>query len=310
MAAENTVLDRFWGELETRGYQGRIVSTQHLWDLKEGIEAHRRKGRFDEEFYLERLSWFRFSLPETLPDARSIIIVAVPRPQTEAVFNWCGKSLSLILPPTYTDYRKVAQHVASILTGVLEPSGYRVTQSQLPFKLLAVRSGLGAYGRNNICYVPGMGSFLELVGLYSDIPCPEDKWQEALMMEACRNCHACVRHCPTGAITEERFLLHAERCIVFHNERPSSIPFPSWIDPTWHNCLEGCMHCQRVCPEDKSFWGWIEGREEFSEEEAALLLKGSPQDRFPQETIGKLERLDILRDLEVFPRNLEVFLRG
>ena len=310
MAAESTVLDRFWGELVTRGYQGRIVSAQHLADLKEGIEAHYLEGRFDEEFYRERLTGFRFSPPETLPVFRSIIIVAVPRPQTEAVFNWRGQSLSLILPPTYTDYKKIAQRVASVLTGVLESSGYRVAQSQLPFKLLAVRSGLGAYGRNNICYVPGMGSFLELVGLYSDLPCPEDKWQDLLMMEACRNCHACVRHCPTGAITEERFLLHAERCIVFHNERPSSVPFPTWIDPSWHNCLEGCMHCQRVCPEDKSFWGWIEGREEFSEEETALLLRGSPQDRLPQETIGKLERLDILGDLELFPRNLGVFLRA
>ena len=70
------------------------------------------------------------------------------------------------------------------------------------------------------------------------------------------------------------------------------------------------MHCQRVCPEDKSFWRWIEGREEFSEQETALLLKGGPQDCLPQETIGKLERLDILGDLELFPRNLGVFLRA
>jgi epoxyqueuosine reductase len=41
-----------------------------------------------------------------------------------------------------------------------------VALSLLPLKSLAVRSGLAAYGRNNVCYVPGMGSFLELVGLY------------------------------------------------------------------------------------------------------------------------------------------------
>ncbi len=69
------------------------------------------------------------------------------------------------------------------------------------------------------------------------------------------------------------------------------------------------MHCQQVCPEDKGLMGWIEGREEFSEEETALLLKGNPQDHLPRETIGKLERLDILGDLELIPRNLGVFLR-
>jgi epoxyqueuosine reductase len=148
------------------------------------------------------------------------------------------------------------------------------------------------------------------VGLYSDLPCPDDTWQEAEMLEACGRCRACMRHCPTGAITEDRFLLRAERCLVYHNERPGDVPFPSWIDPSWHNCLEGCMLCQRACPEDKEFWGWIEGREEFSEEETALLLKGGPRSRLAAETVARLERLDILGDLELLPRNLGVFLKA
>ena len=130
------------------------------------------------------------------------------------------------------------------------------------------------------------------------------------MMEACRNCRACLNNCPTGAITEERFLLRAERCLSFHNEQPGNIPFPSWINPSWHNCIEGCMLCQRVCPEDKKFWSWVEGNEEFSEEETTLLLQGGPRDRLAKETIDKLERLDILDDLELLPRNLGVFLRA
>lgn len=304
------VSQQLLSELAGRGYQGRVVSARHLAELREGIEFHRRAGCFDAEFDRIRLSFFRYSPPETLPEAQSLIVVAVPRPQTAAVFTWQGQRLSLIVPPTYTDYRKIAQQVADLLTGILEPAGYRVAPSLLPLKALAVRSGLAAYGRNNICYVPGMGSFLELVGLYSDLPCSADSWQEARMMESCRNCRACLHHCPTGAITEQRFLLHAERCLSFHNEQPGDVPFPSWIAPSWHNCLEGCMLCQRACPEDKDFWGWVEGKEEFSEEETALLLQGGPPDCLAKETIGKLERLDILGDLELLPRNLGVFLRA
>ncbi len=310
MVAESIGSQQLLVELTDRGYQGRTVSVRHLAELQEGIESHRREGRFDEQFDRIRLSFFRYSPPETLPKPQSLIIVAVPRPQTAAVFTWRGQQVLLIIPPTYTDYRRIARQVADLLTGILEPAGYRVALSLLPLKSLAVRSGLAAYGRNNICYVPGMGSFLELVGFYSDLPCSEDTWQEARMMETCRNCRACLRHCPTGAITEERFLLHAERCLSFHNEQPGNIPFPSWVDPSWHNCLEGCMFCQRVCPEDKNFWGWIEGREKFSEEETGLLLQGGPQDRLAKETIDKLERLDILGDLELLPRNLGVFLRA
>jgi len=307
--ATETVSSRLLTKLAKRGYQGRIVSIRHLPELAEGIETPHRDGRFDDEFYQERLTIFSYNPPETLPDAQSLIVVAVPRPQTAAVFTWQDKSLPLIIPPTYTDYTKIAQQVTDLLTAILAPFGYQVARSVLPLKLLAVRSGLGAYGRNNICYVPGMGSFLELVGLYSDLPCAGDEWQEPRMMETCQNCFVCMRHCPTGAISAERFLLCAERCIVFHNERPVSVPFPAWIDPAWHNCLEGCMRCQSVCPENKSFRGWIEEREEFSEEETTLLLKGSPQDGLPEETRGKLERLDILRDLEILPRNLGVFMR-
>ncbi len=307
----NQLMDRMWRELEKRGYQGRMVSHRHIRDLEEALQALHREGNFSDEFYEERLTSFSFAPPETMPGVQSIIIIAVPRPQTAAVFNWHGESLSLIIPPTYTDYRKVPRQAADLLNGILDPFGYGVAYTNLPLKLLAVRSGLGAYGRNNICYVPGMGSFLELVGLYSDLSCRNDQWQEeSRMMDACRNCRACLHHCPSHAITGERFLLDADRCIVLHGERPGSIPFPSWIDPSWHNCLEGCMRCQRICPENRDFVGWIEGTEEFSEEETALLLKGVPPDQLPAETIGKLERLDLLGDYEVIPRNLGVFLNS
>jgi epoxyqueuosine reductase len=296
-------------ELAARDIQARIVPAQHVQDLQDEIETRHHRGQFHDEFYETRLTWFRFVPPEALPDTRSIIVIAVPRPQTEAVFHLRGRSLSLTIPPTYTGYGKVAQRVEDLLAGVLALRGYRVERTALPLKLLAVHSGLGAYGRNNICYVPGMGSFLQFVGLYSDLPCAEDTWRELRMMAACETCRACLHHCPTGAISEDRFLLHAERCIVYHNEKPAGIPFPAWIDPSWHNCLEGCMHCQRACPEDRDFLGWTEGTEEFSEEETALLLAGVPEEDLPQETIGKLERLDILGDLALLPRNLGAFLR-
>jgi epoxyqueuosine reductase len=174
---------------------------------------------------------------------------------------------------------------------------------------LAARSGLGAYGRNNVCYVEGLGSFHRPVALISDLPCPEDTWQEARMMERCQTCQACIRACPTGAITAERFLLHAERCLTFRNEKPGSVPFPAWVDPAWHNCLVGCMICQRVCPENKEVLGWIEEGAEFSQEETALLLEGVPSDQLPDALTEKLAQWDLVDLLDILPRNLGAFLR-
>jgi len=99
---------------------------------------------------------------------------------------------------------------------------YQIARMALPLKILAVRSELASYGKNNISYIPGMGSFYRLIAFYSDFPCQEDIWLEPQMMKHCHNCSACLDNCPTGAITSGGFLLHAERCITFHNERKLS----------------------------------------------------------------------------------------
>jgi epoxyqueuosine reductase len=298
--------EELFSQLAERGYKGRIVSVQHLEDLQEEIEGRHRQGSFDKEFYQERLTGFTFSPPESLPEARSLIVVATPQPQFRVVFTWNGETLPLIIPPTYVGYGETKKQVEDLLAEILGPAGHCVALTRLPEKLLAVRSGLGAYGKNNICYVPGMGSFHQLVTLYSDLPCQEDNWQELQMMESCQNCSACLRKCPTDAIPSERFLLRAERCITFHNERTGDFLFPAWLDPSWHNCLVGCLHCQRVCPQNKDFLEWIEEGAEFSQEETALILEGIPSDQLPAATVRKLEQLDLIEYLDTLPRNLSV----
>lgn len=295
-------------QLEGQGYRGRIVSIQHLRDLQEEIEGRHRQGLFCEEFYQERLAWFKFSPPDSLLEAKSLIVVAVPDPQTQVTFTWEGRRVTLIVPPTYLHWQKVNKKAEDLLAETLNPQGYRVVPAGLPVKLLAVHSGLGAYGKNNVTYVPGMGSFHRLAAFYSDFPCQEDSWQEAKMMDACQKCRACLHRCPTDAITSDRFLLHAERCITFHNEKPKDIPFPEWINPSWHNCLVGCLRCQRVCPENRDFLEWVVGGEEFSQEETALLLEGVPRDQLPTATVKKLEWLDLMEYFDCLPRNLGVML--
>jgi len=333
--------EELFSQLEERGYKGRIVSIQRLSDLQGEIEGRYRQGLFDEEFYRTWITRFAFSPPDSLPGARSLIVIAIPQPQTRVTFTWNGETLPLIIPPTYVAYGETNKQVEDLLVGILGPAGYRVTQATLPMKLLAVRSGLGAYGKNNICYVPGMGSFHQLAAFYSDLPCQEDNWQESRMMESCQNCSACLRNCPTGAIpsatpstlrpgsgqaslraglrtgpsaslrtgASERFLLRAERCITFYNERAGDFSFPAWLEPSWHNCLIGCLDCQRVCPQNKDFLGWVKEGAEFSQEETALILEGVPLDQLPAATVRKLEQLDLTEFPDVLPRNLGVFFR-
>jgi epoxyqueuosine reductase len=112
--------------------------------------------------------------------------------------------------------------------------------------------------------------------------------------------------CPSQAIESERFLIHAERCITFHNERPGA--FPRWLDPSWHNCLVGCMVCQNSCPINRKLVSRLEDGPIFFEEETAALLQGIPRDRIPPAAIDKLMKLDILEYVDVLGRNLRALL--
>lgn len=296
--------------LDERGCRARAVSIRRLDDLREGIDRHREMGSLDEAFYLKALAWFEFGPPGNLADARSIIVTAVAQPQVRFAFAWQGRRISTVVPPTYLHAREADRRVQELLTERLAPMGYRVAPARVPRKLLAVRSGLAAYGRNNITYVEGFGSFHRLAAFYSDLPCEQDEWLKPRMLDRCEECRACTVHCPSGAIGPDRFLLHAERCISYHNEEPGEVPFPEWMDPAWADSLVGCMRCQKVCPENKESWGWIVEGVEFSEDETALLLEGRPLERLPEETAAKLTEHDLVDVIDLLPRNLRVLFDG
>jgi epoxyqueuosine reductase len=151
-----------------------------------------------------------------------------------------------------------------------------------------------------------MGSFLQLVGAFSDLPCDSDPWQEPKMLNRCESCRACLQSCPTKAIARDRFLLHAELCLTYHNEAASD--FPSWINPSWHHCLIGCLRCQTVCPENRAVIDWFEDRAEFSEKETALFIQRTPLDQLPAETFTMIKNLEINEDYRLLCRNMSMII--
>ena len=291
-------------QMEKQAYKGKIASIDHVSELQDEIEEKYRKGLLSKEVYREVLSYVDFRIPEISPKAESIIVVAVPQPQVRLTFNWNGNSLHFMVPPSYS--HATDEQAKNLLEPHLKPYGYYLVRADLPLKLLAVRSGLAQYGRNNISYVQGMGSFHRLAAFYSDLPCLEDNWGELVMMERCEKCTACGKVCPTGAIPSDRFLVRAERCLTFHNEGKGE--FPQWLELSWHHCLVGCLYCQKDCPADKDFLGMIEEGPTFSHQETASLLQDRPRPKIPEETIAKLEKLSLIEYLDILHRNLSVLI--
>ncbi len=291
--------------LAANGMRCRIVSVDRIREIEAEIQSRRDAGDFDEHFYRIELEPFTYRPPMELSDAKSIIVAAAPQPQVRVSFVVEGTVRTALIPPTYSYATDGV--VTRVLDAVLAGRGLRAVRAILPVKLLAARSGLVKYGKNNITYAEGLGSFHRLTVHYTNAPPAEDHWGEPRLLKPCAACTACMEACPTGAISPDRFLLRAERCITFINEFPGE--FPAWLDPAWHNCIVGCLHCQRCCPVDSRVVDWIVEGETFSEEETAMLLRGVPEASLSAELAGKLERLGIIEYLGLLPRNLGAVLR-
>ena len=303
------MMEHLTRELEPLGFQVRIVSARRLADLGRALDEQRGKDLFDEAFFQDRLTGFGFTLPESIPETGSLVVIGFPDPSVRFTFTRGGESIPVTMPPTYLHFQEKDRRAERALTALLAPEGHSVVPARVPKKLLAVRSGLARYGKNNVTYAGGMGSSYRLAAFFSDLPCGDDEWGEPRALERCEECRVCVRACPTGAIASDRFLLYAERCITFWNEQPKEVPFPEWLDRSWHNCLMGCLHCQLVCPENREVNDFCETGAEFSEEETGLLLEGREAGDLPPDLVEKLERADLLVALDTFPRNLGVLLR-
>ena len=297
---------KLFSSLENLGFKAGLVSIKYLQELRDAIQGSHKRGLIDDDLYGEYFSSFDFTVPNALSEAKSIIVVATPVPSLQVTFMRNEKPFEAIVPPTYN--HDTDQQVSDCITDVLKPEGYQLIPAVLPKKLLAARSGLAKYGKNNIAYVDDIGSYLRLTAFYTDAPVSKEQWKEPEMLDLCHKCTACIRKCPTGAISSDRFLLYAEKCLTFHNEMDK--PFPEWIDPSWHNCLIGCMFCQNVCPANKPSVRRIVHVATFSDEETELILKGTAKDDLPQTTLEKLEATSLLDGYELVSRNLNALLNA
>jgi len=292
--------------LEAKGYLARSLSVSHLPEVRKDLEIFHHQGLLDPKLYELYLARFRYIVPESFPDAKSVIVIAVPQPICEVTFNWEGRRIRTVVPPTYAQAVEMDQEIVDLLEKG-DGNGVHLMRAILPHKTLAARTGLVEYGRNNITYVPKFGSFYRLTSFFTNRELPDD-WRDVKVMERCDECRACLKACPTNAISDDRFLLHAERCITFHNEMPADTPFPEFISAGMHNALVGCMICQNVCPANIKVKDWMVHCSELSEDETAFLMKGDFTGPEAKMMATRLEPLGL--ELSMFPRNLVALLKN
>ena len=299
----DAVISRIAGGKEQHHYKFRIVPIAHLAEAQGAVGKLVRQGAVSET--LSRGWHFYLDGKNNFPEAKTIIAVAMPQLITRVTFRREGKIFTANIPPSY--FTQADESCAEkILKDVLENNGNKIIKAHLALKTLAVRSGLAKYSRNNISYVPGMGSLLRLIDFYTDYQYEQDDWQEAGMMKACENCALCRDNCPTGCIPADRFLIHAENCLTYFNEEEAE--FPHWLKPAAHNTLIGCMQCQSICPVNKPYLEKIEDGPDFSETETELIWNKALVEELSPETRLKLDRMVEDGIFPVMGRNLRMLV--
>ena len=167
-------------------------------------------------------------------------------------------------------------------------------------KRLAVQSGLAEYGKNNITYVDGMGSYLAYMAFSSDIACVNDVWREVVVSQTCDGCDICMERCPTGAISKDNFMINNEKCLSAMNEDKRD--FPEWVPHIAHHTPYDCLKCQVNCP--------MNANPEiikvsFNQEETERLLGGAPYKDVSKELKKKINLLELDKWASI-PRNLRI----
>lgn len=278
------VADEIWEplkgvELPTSLYKYRTVSVKHLHQLQDDFEVLDTAGKISHNTVFRKyISTMTHELPPSFLDAEYIIIIAVFTPLLTADFHYKGEKHQVLVPHYYDDGITEELMKNTIQNQIIGSNGYRVENAKMDvlLKRLAVRSGLGKYGRNNLCYVDEMGSFVRLHAYLTDYKFDADNWTKVNLMDSCSNCKICASNCPTGSISEDNFVIDIEKCIPLYNEIPGE--FPWWLNPASHNALMGCLKCQIICPGNNRVVTQTQKLEDISEEETIALLEGNLDD--------------------------------
>ena len=149
------------------------------------------------------------------------------------------------------DYHVVLKHkLRALAAAVAHESGRAVAfvacvdTAPLLEREVASAGGIGFQAKNTMLIAPGLGSFVVLGELLTDLECAPGPLDDAT--PRCGQCTRCLDACPTGAFVDA-YTLDARRCISYLTiENPG--PIPRELRPLLGDHVFGCDICQDVCP--------------------------------------------------------------
>ncbi|MBK5113928.1 MAG: hypothetical protein KGD59_04930 [Candidatus Heimdallarchaeota archaeon] len=293
--------------------KNEVISIKRLQELQADFDKTEQDGNLsNNEVFRSYIGNFKFQVPESLPDSKYIVVLAIEHNLAKVNFHLNGQKHEIIFSSPYHELGVSVEEMGKLVErDIIKETGYKVEHNRaMHLKLLAVRSGLGRYGRNNICYVDELGSFLSIYTFFTNYDFQDDNWYDLKMLDECEDCSICYDNCPTGAVSEDNFVIDIEKCIPLYNEIQGE--FPEWFQSDIHSSLMGCIRCQQYCPANKKAVEKIIRLEDITEEETKMILDGRLEEKLALSIGRKLKMFDNVKHAEyylpVIKRNLEVLL--
>ena len=103
-------------------------------------------------------------------------------------------------------------------------------------------AGLGILGRHGLVIVPPYGSWVFLGTILTDLPLPS----ASTPAPDCPGCNACIRACPSGALTEAG--CDIKRCLSDLTQKKGTLTEEQEAQLQAHPLIWGCDFCQLACP--------------------------------------------------------------
>ncbi len=225
-------------------------------------------GRHADMDWLARKPERRVDPRIVVPGARSLIMVGVsyfiqnPPPE-----KWNDPSRGRIARYAWgQDYHDVITPLLKSLVEFIKQETseetrcrYYIDTGPVLERSWSAEAGLGFIGKNTLLINPGLGSYVFLGGILTDLELDPDEpaqddgatypakpEQDIRRAGTCGSCRRCLDICPTHAFPAP-YILDSNRCISYLTiELRGSIPEPLRVKMS--NWIFGCDECQSICP--------------------------------------------------------------
>lgn len=215
-------------------------------ELADGVESWISQGYHGSMSYLERNTELRRDPRLLLPEAKSLIMVALNYYPEERPPSHLPQVASYAYGRDY--HKVVKKQLDKLLAYIREAIDADVVgrsfadSAPIMERYWAERAGLGWCGKNGLLIIPKYGSFHVLGTLLISLELPPD----SPMQNRCGTCRRCLDACPTQAFIAPK-LLDARRCISYLTIEQSQ-EIPPELAERMGERLYGCDVCQEVCP--------------------------------------------------------------